>query len=55
MGTIIGKKSSFEWNQIKGFIHKIPKLISLITSCNVASGKLLMPILSTVEKDSFEC
>ncbi|MCP1298177.1 DUF6493 family protein [Chryseobacterium sp. S0630] len=50
LGTIIGKKVRFVWNQIKGFIHKIPKLISLITSCNVASGKLLIPILSTVEK-----
>ncbi len=50
LGTIIGKKLRFEWNQVKGFTHKIPKLISLITSCNVASGKLLMSILSTVEK-----
>ncbi|WP_336704233.1 hypothetical protein [Chryseobacterium indologenes] len=49
-GTIIGKKLSFEWNQIKGFINKIPKLINLIISYNVASGKLLIPILSTVEK-----
>ncbi|MEN5309773.1 hypothetical protein ABE425_19985 [Chryseobacterium cucumeris] len=49
-GIIIGKKLSFEWNQIKGFIYKIPKLIRVITSWNAASGKLLMPILSTVEK-----
>lgn len=49
-GIIIGKKLSFEWNQIKGYIHKIPKLVSLIASWNAASGKLLMPILSTVEK-----
>ncbi|MDQ1858244.1 hypothetical protein [Chryseobacterium sp. WLY505] len=50
MGTITGKKLSFKRNQIKGFMHEIPKPIILITSCYIAFGKLLISILSTVEK-----
>lgn len=48
--AIIGKKLSFERSRVKEFIQKIPKLISLMISCDVVPGKLLIPILSTVEK-----
>lgn len=48
--TMQGEKLNFEWNQVKGFIHGALKNISLITSGNVAFGKQLIPILSTLNK-----
>ena len=53
LGIIIGKKLSFEQNQVKGFAHGFSKLTSLINSCNIAFGKLLIPILSAVTKTVF--
>lgn len=47
---IIGKKLSFEWYQVNGITHGFSKLTSLINSCNIAFGKLLIPILSAVTK-----
>lgn len=48
--TMQGEKLNFEWNQVKGFIHGALKITSLITSGNIAFGKLLIPILSTLNK-----
>lgn len=48
--TMQGEKLNFEWNQVKGFIHGALKITSLITSGNVAFGKLLIPVLSTLNK-----
>jgi len=50
---LIGKMVSFEWTTVKRFTERILKLINLITSQNIAFKKLLIPILSAVEKSVF--
>ena len=49
----IGKKVSFEWTIVKILTEKFLKLINLITNRNIAFRKLLIPILSAVEKSIF--
>ncbi|TZF94272.1 hypothetical protein FW781_16780 [Chryseobacterium panacisoli] len=49
----IGKKVSFEWTKVKRFTERFLKLINLINNCNIAFRKLLIPILSAVEKSVF--
>lgn len=53
LGILIGKKISFTWRSVKQFTDRVLKLINLITSCNIAFIKLLIPILSAVEKSVF--
>lgn len=53
LGILTGKKISFEWPSVKQFTDKVLKFINLITSCNIAFRKLLIPILSAVEKSVF--
>ncbi|PTT35218.1 hypothetical protein DBR28_12525, partial [Chryseobacterium sp. HMWF028] len=51
--TIIGKKISLKWLVIKRFTGLFSKLINLIANCNAILEKLLIPILSAVEKSVF--
>ncbi|NIF07142.1 hypothetical protein F3J23_17095 [Chryseobacterium sp. Tr-659] len=52
-GMIIGKKNSFGWAPVQRFITGISFRINVITHYNIAYRKLLIPILSAVEKRFF--
>lgn len=53
LGTIIGKKINFEWAPVKRFTDGLSGFINLSTSHNHAFEKLLISILSAVEKPVF--
>ncbi|CAI8911485.1 DUF6493 family protein [Chryseobacterium sp. IT-36CA2] len=53
LGTIIGKKTILEWSFVMRLRDKILKLIDLTTSYTTIFEKLLIPILSAVEKSVF--
>lgn len=53
LGIVIGKKISFEWAPVKRFTDGVSGFINLSTSHNQAFEKLLIAILSAVEKPIF--
>lgn len=53
LGIIIGKKINFEWAPVKRFTDGLSGFINLTASHNQAFEKLLISILSTVEKPVF--
>lgn len=53
LGIIIGKKINFEWAPVKRFTDGLSGFINLSTSHNKVFEKLLISILSTVEKPVF--
>lgn len=53
LGTIIGKKISFEWAPVKRFTDGLSGFINLSASHNQAFEKLLISILSTIKQPVF--
>ncbi|MCS4305501.1 DUF6493 family protein [Chryseobacterium sp. BIGb0232] len=53
LGIIIGKKINFEWAPVKRFTDGLSGFINLSTSHNKAFERLLISILSAVEKPVF--
>ncbi|AZB08673.1 hypothetical protein EG344_07395 [Chryseobacterium sp. G0162] len=53
LGIVIGKKINFEWAPVKRFTDGLSGFINLSTSHNQAFEKLLISILSAVEKPVF--
>lgn len=53
LGIIMGKKINFEWAPVKRFTDGLSGFINLSTRHNKAFEKLLISILSTVEKPVF--
>ncbi|PRA92782.1 hypothetical protein CQ046_23065 [Chryseobacterium sp. MYb7] len=53
LGIIIGKKIILEWSSVMRLRNRILKLIDLTTSYTTIFEKLLIPILSAVEKSVF--
>lgn len=53
LGSIIGKKVNFEWAPVKRFTDGLSGFINLSSSHNHAFEKLLISILSAVEKPVF--
>ncbi|WP_347219157.1 DUF6493 family protein [Chryseobacterium sp.] len=53
LGIVIGKKINFEWAPVKRFTDGLSGFINLSTNHNLAFEKLLISILSAVEKPVF--
>ncbi|WP_276875470.1 DUF6493 family protein [Chryseobacterium joostei] len=53
LGVLIGKKINFEWAPVKRFTDGLSGFINLSTSHNQAFEKLLISILSAIEKPVF--